>query len=84
MSTLDPLNATLAPTAQRRAALAATLPRHIDLLWKRRASEVPQDDLEAYVALGWMRWAGGRLVITPQGVAMRDDVVDNEGRRAER
>jgi hypothetical protein len=62
----------------RLDTLALALPAAINLLWKCRASEVPPGQLDDYVALGWMRWAAGRLIITPQGTAMRDTVVARE------
>jgi hypothetical protein len=68
----------LADLDRALTALAGTLPRAMDLLSVRRAADVPAGHLEDYVAQGWMRWAAGRLVITPQGTAMRDAVVDRE------
>lgn len=62
-------------TRKRRQALALSLPMHMDMLWRRRAAEVPAGDLDAYIVLGWMRWAAGRIIITPEGVAMRDIVI---------
>jgi hypothetical protein len=62
-------------TASRRQALAQVLPLHIDMLAQRRAGEVPPGDVEGYLALGWMRWAAGRIVITPIGMRIRDGVV---------
>jgi hypothetical protein len=71
-----------APIAeQRRRTLSVALPIHIELLRQRRAGDVPQADLDGYIALGWMRWAGSRIVVTPQGSAMRDVVVASEERR---
>src|SRR5438067_1617719 len=65
----------LSLTEPQRAVLAETLPRAMSLLSLQRTAEVPQEHLDAYVALGWMRWAAGRLLITPSGKAMRDSVV---------
>lgn len=59
-------------------ALAATLPGAINLVSARRSADVPPGRLEAYVALGWMRWAAGRLLVTPKGAAMRDAIVARE------
>ena len=59
-------------------ALAGTLPGAIDLVSAQRSADVPPGRLDAYVALGWMRWAAGRLLVTPKGVAMRDAVVARE------
>jgi hypothetical protein len=69
-------------TDQRAQALSVALPRHIELLRRRRAADVPQADVDGYIALGWMRWAAGRLVITPRGTAMRDTVLAREERDA--
>ncbi len=65
-------------TPTRRAALAVTLPVHIDKLHRRLADEVPADDLASYLALDWMRWAAGRLVVTPRGSAVRDAALARE------
>ncbi|TMH01453.1 MAG: hypothetical protein E6H79_15385 [Betaproteobacteria bacterium] len=62
----------------RRDALALALPAAINMLWKCRAADVPPGHLDDYVALGWMRWAAGRLIITPQGAAVRDTVIARE------
>ena len=59
-------------------ALAGTLPAAIDLVSARRSADVPACRLDAYVALGWMRWAAGRLLVTPTGAAMRDAVIARE------
>lgn len=67
-------------THERRQALALALPLNIEMLRQRRTADVPYVDVEAYVALGWMRWAGGRIVVTPAGMSMRDIVVASEER----
>jgi hypothetical protein len=59
-------------------ALAGTLPGAIELVSAQRSADVPPGRLDAYVALGWMRWAAGRLLVTPNGAAMRDAVVARE------
>lgn len=59
----------------REAALSSALPRHIALLGRRRADEVPADHLDDYIALGWLRWAAGRLIVTTRGSAVRDRMV---------
>jgi hypothetical protein len=59
-------------------ALAGTLPGAINLVSTQRSADVPPGRLDAYVALGWMRWAAGRLLVTPKGAAMRDAVVARE------
>lgn len=62
-------------TRQRRQALARVFPLHTEMLSQSRAADVPRGDLEDYLALGWMRWAGARVVITPMGMGVRDILV---------
>jgi hypothetical protein len=62
-------------TRQRREALAQVLPLHIEMLGQRRAAEVPGGDVQDYLALGWLRWAGSRIVITPMGMGIRNVAV---------
>ncbi len=38
-----------------------------DLLLQRRAAAIAERDIDDFVALGWMDWRGGSLVITPLG-----------------
>ena len=54
-------------TALRRQALRDTLLATVDLLRRRRAAEVPEGDLDAYVALNWLEWHGGSLRLTVVG-----------------
>lgn len=56
----------------RLAALRLSLPGHINALQQRRAVDVPLDAVSDYIELGWMRWAGGHLLITHEGVAARE------------
>jgi len=69
---LTPVHAEVRLSAARRAALSLSLPGHINALQQGRGVDVPQDVLGDYIELGWMRWAGGHLVITYQGVAARE------------
>jgi hypothetical protein len=65
----------LSPSSARRAglgqarwqALLAALPSSADKLWRRRAGEVAEADLDDYVTLQWMRWNGGSLELTDLG-----------------
>jgi hypothetical protein len=57
---------------QQRQALAQILPFHIEMLGQSRAAEVPRGDVEGCPALGWMRWAGGRMVIRRMGMGIRN------------
>jgi hypothetical protein len=38
-----------------------------DALSLRRANRIPEKAIDDFVALGWMRWHGGSLRITPLG-----------------
>ena len=38
-----------------------------DALQRRRASLIAENDIDDFVALGWMDWHGGSLRITPLG-----------------
>lgn len=60
-------------TTSRRDALAETLPSTVDLLRQRRASDVPEQDIEDYVVLDWLEWHGGslRLTITGDNICKR-------------
>lgn len=60
-------------------ALGRLLPQAMSLLWRRQASQVPDGHLDAYVALGWLAWNGGTLVLTPSGESVHD-IVANEAR----
>src|SRR5215210_4525066 len=46
---------------ERMATLLEGLASATALLWRRHAGEIPAGDLDAYVALQWMRWNGGQL-----------------------
>jgi hypothetical protein len=59
---------------ERRNLLAGRLPDAAHLLWRRRAAEVPTSDIDDYVALHWMYWAGGTLALTANGQAVHDMV----------
>ena len=38
-----------------------------DALLRRRANLIAENDIDDFVALGWMDWHGGSLRITPLG-----------------
>lgn len=61
--------------AARCEVLSHQLPAAIASLWRRCAWEVPQRNLDDFVALGWMDWRGGALVLTPTGKVVHDKVV---------
>lgn len=54
-------------TAPRQQALRDTLLTTVDLLRRCRAAEVPEGDLDDYVALNWLEWNGGSLRLTEVG-----------------
>ncbi|MBL0730029.1 hypothetical protein [Piscinibacter sp. HJYY11] len=54
-------------SASRREALRDTLLATVDLLRRCRAAEVPEGDIDAYVALNWLEWNGGSLRLTEVG-----------------
>lgn len=49
------------------SVLAEALSTAVDTLLRRRASAVPAVQLDAYVALRWMTWHAGSLVLTDEG-----------------
>ena len=68
----------VAVTREQRSTLSSVFPIHVDFLRQQRSSEIPAACLEGYLALGWMRWAAGRLLVTPQGAAVRDSTLARE------
>nr|WP_297355447.1 hypothetical protein [uncultured Caldimonas sp.] len=54
-------------TTLRRESLKDALLATVDLLRRRRAAEVPEGDLDDYVALNWLEWHGGSLRLTVVG-----------------
>jgi hypothetical protein len=58
--------------------LTADLPTAVDSLWRHRAAEVPQGNLDHYVDLHWMQWSCGALMLTPNGRAVYDMVVEQD------
>jgi hypothetical protein len=53
----------MAPPDPLRDRLLAT----VDLLKRRRAAEIGEDTIEAYINLHWMEWHGGSLRLTTTG-----------------
>lgn len=51
----------------RQQALRNALQASVDLLYHRRASEIPDGYIDDYVSLGWLEWRGGALALTPTG-----------------
>ena len=55
------------PDAPRHEALRAALPASLDMLYRRRAAEIPPGFIDDYVALRWLEWHGGGLRVTAAG-----------------
>lgn len=53
----------MAPPDPLRDRLLAT----VDLLKRRRAAEIGEETIEAYINLHWMEWHGGSLRLTTTG-----------------
>lgn len=51
----------------RREVLRDALLSTIELLRKRRASDIPEGYVDDYVALNWLEWNGGGLRLTTTG-----------------
>jgi len=52
---------------QRVEQLRETLQPTVDLLHRRRAAQIPADDLDDCVTLDWLKWDGGSLRLTTTG-----------------
>ena len=61
---------------QRVHALRAALPDTVDLLHRRRAAEIPAQDVDDYVALDWLKWDGGTLRLTITGANVHRQMLD--------
>ncbi len=55
------------PSALRREVLRETLPAAVQSLKHRRAAEIDESLIDAYVALNWLEWNGGGLRLTTTG-----------------
>jgi hypothetical protein len=55
------------PAVLRREALRDALPGTVDLLMRRRASEIAEGYIDDYVSLNWLEWNGGSLRLTTMG-----------------
>jgi hypothetical protein len=56
-----------ASAAGRQEALRHALPASVDMLYRRRAAQIPDGYIDAYVALRWLEWHGGGLRVTAVG-----------------
>ena len=59
-----------APETLRRDALRDGLLATVDLLKRRRASDIDEATIEEYVTLNWLEWHGGSLRLTTTGENM--------------
>jgi hypothetical protein len=55
------------PAAARRQALRDGLLTTVDLLKRRRASDIAEATIEEYIVLNWLEWHGGSLRLTTTG-----------------
>lgn len=55
------------PAALRREVLRDALLASVEMLRRRRASDIPEGYIDDYVALNWLEWHGGGLRITTVG-----------------
>jgi hypothetical protein len=62
-------------TADRRELLRNGLLETIDHLTRRRASAIPPDFIDDYVAIDWLQWHGGSLKLTEVGENIRRQLV---------
>jgi hypothetical protein len=62
-----PTASLMAPPRSRQDTLRASLPATVELLDRRRASEIDVGFIEDYVALHWLEWHGGTLRLTTTG-----------------
>ncbi|QIL71845.1 hypothetical protein G7048_16655 [Diaphorobacter sp. HDW4B] len=51
----------------RRETLRGVLPQVVELLQKRRASEIDDTVIDDLVSLYWLEWVGGSLQLTTTG-----------------
>ncbi|WP_374675049.1 hypothetical protein [Ideonella sp.] len=59
-----------AMSTQRQRVLHDALAAAVALLHRRRASQIPETDIDDYVRLHWLRWDGGGLKLTALGEQM--------------
>jgi hypothetical protein len=70
------MSLTLAPAPPLRSqVLRDSLLSTIDLLNRRRASEIADGYIDDYVALNWLEWNGGALRLTDTGQNIRKQLV---------
>jgi hypothetical protein len=57
----------IVPPQARQEALRGALLATVDLLARRRASEIDHAYIDDYVAMHWLEWHGGSLRLTETG-----------------
>ena len=57
----------LLPLTSRRDTLTDALLSTVDLLKRRKAADIADGYIDAYVALNWLEWHGGSLRLTTVG-----------------
>lgn len=55
------------PGPLRRETLREALQASVDMLFRRRARDIPEGYIDDYVLLNWLEWRGGDLKLTPLG-----------------
>lgn len=55
--------------------LCAALLSAVDALSRRRADLLDEDQVDRFVAKGWLHWNGGALRLTPAGAQVCDAVL---------
>ncbi len=51
----------------RQELLREALLSNVATLYRRRAAEIPEVDIDDYVSLNWLEWYGGSLRLTTLG-----------------
>lgn len=66
------------PLKLRREQLRNELPSSIDMLRRRRCSEIAPGFIDDYVALNWFEWRGGGLRVTVVGENVCREVMEQQ------
>ena len=67
------------PTQVPRATLKDALLDTVQLIERRRCSEIADGLIDGYVALNWMEWNGGSLRLTVTGQNIRKQLTSGVG-----
>ena len=60
----------------RRETLRGVLPQVVELLQKRRASEIDDTVIDDLVSLYWLEWVGGSLQLTTTGKSVSRQLLE--------